>query len=107
MPSHQGRVLLVDDHSIRLTHAATELIVAGFSVLPLSTFELSGMLASRIDHWQIDLALIRVTLDSALEKLLSERFGNVPVWKLGAAGIFDSNLASVVADLLRRNATAA
>lgn len=107
MPSQKGRVLLIDDNPIRLTHAATELIVAGFSVLPLSTFELSGMLASRTQRWQIDVALVRVTLDTTLENLLSERFGDVPIGKLGATGIFDANLASVVAQLLRGDATAA
>lgn len=107
MTSPKGRILLIDDNLIRLNHAATQLIIAGYSVLPLGTRELSTMLTSRIHSCQMDLVLVRSTLDSKTKELIAEQFDRASVCKLPITGIFDANLLLIVAELLRQDATAA
>lgn len=102
MAVHKGRILLIDENPIRLSSAATLLILSGYSVFALGCAELYVLLERGDYRWRIDLVLIRAVLDSAKEKLLLQQLGSVPVRRLFPAAVLDVNLPTMVDEFMAR-----
>ena len=93
-------ILLVDDNPDRLSLATTVLILAGHSMLSVSSRELTNLLTGANRDWRIGLILIRASLDSATEELIGQQFNNVPRFHLSQAATLEVNLPNIVAGLL-------
>ena len=100
MAERKARILLIDEDSARLSSAATQLILSGYSVLPLNCQELAGILSRNYYDWRVDLVLIRATLDAATEKLLQNHMHFVPIRKLSRLTTLDINFHSVVDEMI-------
>jgi hypothetical protein len=100
MAERKARILLIDEDPIRLSSAATHLILSGYSVLGLNSKELSVALNRDRDDWRLDLVLIRAVLDAATENLLENHSRFTPIRKLSCVTTPDINLTKVVDELI-------
>ena len=100
MAERKARILLIDEDPIRLSSAATLLILSGYSVLALNCKELSVALNRDRYDWRVDLVLIRAVLDAATENLLENHSRFTPIRKLSRVITPDINLPKVVDELI-------
>ncbi len=100
MAERKARILLIDEDPARLSSAATILILAGYSVLPLNCYELSVILTRGNFDWRADLVLIRAALDADTENLFEAQLHLAPIRKLSRATTLDINLPAIVEELL-------
>jgi hypothetical protein len=100
MAERKARILLIDEDPIRLSSAATLLILSGYSVLALNCQELSVALNRDRYDWRVDLVLIRAVLDAATEKLFENHLRFTPIRKLSRVATPDSDLLKVVNELI-------
>lgn len=100
MAERKARILLIDEDPIRLSSAATLLILSGYSVLALNCQELSVALNRDRYDWRVDLVLIRAVLDAATENLLDDHSHFIPIRKLSRVATPDINLPKVVDELI-------
>ena len=100
MAAHISRILLIDENPVRLSSAATILILSGHSVFALDCAELRALLARGTYNWRIDLVLMRAVLDIDTETLFEEQLGRVPIRRVSPAAVLDINLPAMVDDLL-------
>lgn len=100
MAERKARILLIDEDPIRLSSAATLLILSGYSVLALNRQELSDAMHRDRFDWRVDLVLIREVLDAATENLFENHLRFTPIRKLSRVATPDINLPKVVDELI-------